>query len=149
MYVLDSDTFSHVCRYGQQRLLGRRIAAIPNPKSSLSLTIVTVEEALEGRLKEIRDSRNLGALPAHYLYLQETFNELKKYQILSFTPEANLIYQEIPKNVKKDRAHDCRIAAIAVAFNLTVITMNIKEDFSKIKDALPALRFADWSINTI
>jgi predicted nucleic acid-binding protein len=46
----------------------------------------------------------------------------------------------------KDKAkiRDCRIAAIAVAHDLKVITANVK-DFVRIKRAIP-VEYEDWSI---
>lgn len=146
MYILDSDGFSHISRYGQQKPLGRRIATLQSSEQPF-LSIITVEEALEGRLKQIRNSNNFTELARYYGYLQQTFDELKKYEILPFSDEAQRIYDAIPRSVKKDRAHDCRIAAIAVSVDMTVLTMNT-EDFSRIKEVLPNLLFEDWSTAT-
>ena len=148
MYVLDSNAFSELNRHGQQKLIGRRVAAID--PALIALTVITIEEALEGRLKQIRNPENVNDMPEYYGYLLATFNELKKYRIFPYTLDAEKIYWSIPKNVRDGRVHDCRIASIAVAFNQTVVTMNIKEDFSRIKEALSALKFElkfeDWTI---
>lgn len=45
MYVLDSDAFSELNRHGQQKLIGRRVAA--TDPALIALTVITVEEALE------------------------------------------------------------------------------------------------------
>lgn len=145
MYILDSDAFSEYNRNGQQTVLGRRLADIPNPEESLFLTIVNVEEALAGRLASIRNPRRPDQLHLYYRYFQETYEETQKYQVLPFDEAAQEIYERrIPRDVKEGRKNDCRIAAIALVHDMTVITLNV-QDFSRIRDAC-GVRFEDWSI---
>lgn len=146
MYILDSDAFSEYNRYGQQRVLGRRLAAVPDPESNLLLTAVTLEEAIWGRIAAIRNPQRPERLHLYYRWLLETYEEIQKYEILPFDEEAQEIFEtRIPREVTRGRVHDCRIAAIALANDMTVITMNVREDFSRIRDAC-GVRFDDWSI---
>jgi len=147
VYILDTDAFSEYNRNGRQTELGRRLADVPNPEDSLFLTAVTVEEAIVGRIASIKSSRNPPErLHLYYRYLLDTYKELQKYQILPFDEAAQEIYERrIPRNVREGRTNDCRIAAIALVHDMTVITMNVKEDFSRIRDAC-GVKFEDWSI---
>ena len=145
MYILDTDVLSTVFRKGQQTILGRRLAAVPNPLTSLFITVVTAQEMMWGRLVDLRDDKRINELPRLFKYFNDTFEALQDYPILPFDDEALAIYRNIPKRTRtKTNQADCRIAAIAVARNLTVITMNVA-DFTRIKQACN-VRFEDWSV---
>lgn len=148
MYILDTNTLSEIFRYGQERLLGRRLAAVPDPTRNLRVTVVTFEEMLGGRIKDLdRDPKkvpHLEPLTVRYGNLLETYDALQDYRPLPFDDAADAIYQKIPKAIKdKAKIRDCRIAAIAVAHGLTVITANVK-DFSRIETAIP-VKHVDWT----
>jgi predicted nucleic acid-binding protein len=149
VYILDTNTLSEIFRYGQQRLLGRRLAAVPNPARNLRVTtIITFEEMLGGRIKDLdRDPKkvpHLEPLTVRYSNLLETYDALRDYRPLPFDGNAATIHQKIPKAIKdKAKIRDCRIAAIAVARDLTVITANVK-DFVRIKTAIP-VKYVDWT----
>jgi predicted nucleic acid-binding protein len=152
VYILDTNTLSEIFRYGQQRLLGRRLAAVPNPTLNLRVTVITFEEMLGGRIKDLdRDPKkvpHLEPLSVRYSKLLETYDALRDYRPLPFDDAADAIYQKIPKAIKdKAKIRDCRIAAIAVAHDLKVITANVK-DFVRIKTAIP-VEYEDWSVPSL
>ena len=55
------------------------------------------------------------------------FAALHQFQILSYTPEAESIYQSLPAKIKRIGTQDYRIAAIARANEFTVITVNVND----------------------
>jgi predicted nucleic acid-binding protein len=149
VYILDTNTLGEKLRYGRQTILGRRLAAVSDPRTNLRITIVTAEEMLAGRILDLnRDPKKVPRLePLHtrYRLLQETYDALMDYRPLPFDEAAQAIYESIPKNIRDNaKARDCRIAAIAVANNHTVITANTK-DFARIQTAIP-VKFVDWTV---
>lgn len=152
MYILDTNTLSDLLEKGQQTLLGRRLAAVPNPLANLRTTIVTFQEMIGGRIIDLtRDPKKVPRLePLHvrYRWLQYTYDALLGYNApLPFNERAQDIYERIPKAIKNNaRVLDCRIAAIAVATNHTVITANVK-DFVRIETVIP-VKHVDWTVNT-
>jgi tRNA(fMet)-specific endonuclease VapC len=149
VYILDTNSLSEIFKYGQQTLLGQTAAAVPNPHENLRITIVTFEEMLAGRILDLkRDPKKvdrLEPLPILYHNLQETYNALMDYNPpLPFDDAAFAVYETIPKRIKDNaRIRDCRIASIAVANDLTVVSANTK-DFVRIEQAIP-VKYVDWT----
>ena len=139
MYVLDTNVVSHVLRYGEQSDIGRKVAA--TPLADLWITIITVEEMLRGRFASISNHGKPEHLPRLYAYLQQTYERLQLYPVLAFNEAALAAFQAIPTKIRQRAGtQDCRIAAIALAHDFTVITYNVN-DFHLI----PNLKIADWS----
>jgi hypothetical protein len=68
VYILDTNTLSDFWRYGNTRILGRRIAAIENPQIQRRITIIIVEEMIGGRIEALRlDTNTIRDLP-HYTF---------------------------------------------------------------------------------
>ncbi len=78
-----------------------------------------------------------------YQRLKELLTDIKTINILDFTLEASLIYEELKNNLKvRIGSQDLKIAAITLANQGILITRNQK-DFIKV----PQLRFEDWTID--
>lgn len=65
-----------------------------------------------------------------YQYFEDLFSALHRFQILSYTPEAEAIYQSLPAKIRRIDTQDCRITAIACANDFTVITVNVNDFIS-------------------
>lgn len=149
-YILDTNTLADLWHHGETRVLGRRVASIPDPQNNRRITIITFEEMLGGRLLDLRrDPKNLPELRTlhlRYAALSKTFHELQKYYPpMSFDERAQAIYEMIPKSIRTiTRSGDCKIAAIAVETNYVVITANTR-DFERIRRAIP-VKFEDWTV---
>ena len=75
------------------------------------------------------------------VYLLDTDIVINYLDILPYDSAAETKYQDIPTAVRQQHPQDSHIAAIALAHNFTLITLNTRH-FSKIPD----LRITDWSI---
>jgi len=150
VYILDTNSLSEVFRYGLTTLLGSRIALVPNPKINLRVTVITYEEMLAGRIiqltKDPKKNPRLEPLYNRYSLLEQTYIELRRYYPpLPFDVNAQAVFNAIPKKVRDQaKVLDCRIAAIAVAHDHTVITANQK-DFIKIEKEI-GVKWVDWTI---
>ncbi len=66
----------------------------------------------------------------HYDGLARLIRDLAEFQILPFDEPAAILFGQFPSSVKRLGSQDCRIAASAVAYNMTVVTAD--KDFSGI-----------------
>lgn len=107
------------------------------------LSSVAAEELLLGRLDAINRSRaprtSLSLSRAHADFA-ELLEDFKTFPMLAFSQEAEAVYKTFSPAQIRIGAQDCRIAAQAIAHNLTVITRNVR-DFQAI--GAPC---ADWSL---
>ena len=114
-------------------------------KHETSVTIVTVQELLNGRLAMINNPSQVHNLPGLYSKLGTTLEYLQNIEVLGFTPEADTCLKKLLKDhppLRKNRLQkDMRIAAIALSVGATVITRN-KRDFGQV----PGLSIEDWTL---
>ena len=126
MYLLDTSVVSNFlderCYYPQ---LTARI--LNQPPEQIFISIITVEEILQGALASVQKSKRKLSVTKAYQYFEDLFSALHRFQIVSYTPEAEAIYQSLPAKTKRIGTQDCRIAAIAKANDFTVITVNVND----------------------
>lgn len=130
MYLLDTSTVSNFLdekRYHPQ--LTARI--LSQPPEQIFISIITVEEILQGALATVQKVKRKTSVTKAYQYFEDLFSALHRFQILSYTSEAEEIYQSLPAMIKRIGTQDCRIAAIAHTNKFTVITVNVS-DFVRI-----------------
>ena len=130
MYLLDTSIVSNFLderRYFPQ--LTQRI--LSNQPEQLFISVITVEEILQGALAAIQKAKRKSSVTTAYQYFEQLLAALCRFQILSYTVEAEHIYQSLPAKVKRIRTQDCRIAAIAGSKRYIVVTANVT-DFKKI-----------------
>lgn len=73
-------------------------------------------------------------------FLRKIMADYSQFQILPFEPNAQAIYKAVSAETKRLGRNDCKIAAIAIANGLTVVTRNVKH-FAQI----PNIAFEDWT----
>ncbi len=139
MYLLDTDTYSNLLR--RNPVVLRRVSQ--TPPGSVCLCAVTPEEMLRARLDAIHQARakQEQRLPVTYDYLMDLVRELNRVSILRYDDDAVQIFRAFPAAVKRAGSQDCRIAAVALANNLTVITSNTRH-FAQIGVATE-----DWTLS--
>ena len=138
MYLLDTNSASALLNPGRANAnLGSRVRS--TPMDDLCISIITVEEMLRGVLNLVRRSQEQDQV-AGYELLKRLIYDLNRFAILPFSYEAESIYNAFDSSVRRIGTQDCRIAAIALAFDCIVITANTQH-FSKI----PALKYEDWT----
>jgi predicted nucleic acid-binding protein len=142
VYILDTNVISNLLRYRYETDLGRKVSSVP--AADLWVSVVTVEELLEGRLVAIRranSEKKYENLPALYSYLTDIIEDIRKFQILPFDEDALKVFQSIPTKIRQRAGtQDCRIAATAISKDFTVVTVNVS-DFHLI----PNLKVEDWT----
>ena len=126
MYLLDTSIVSNFL--DERRFYPQLTAKIlSQPPESIFISIITVEEILQGALASIQKTKRKSSVVAAYQYFEELSSALNRFQILSYTAEAELIYQSLSTKIKRIGTQDCRIAAIAKANKFTVVTVNMND----------------------
>ena len=138
-YILDTDCFSH-----WQKNHPMMVQRVEDNAENLALTIVTVEEAIRGRFKAIRDASapaQADKLVLAYTRLWDTLDDFKNLNILKFYQNAFTIYTQFRSQRIRIGTQDLRIAAIVLANNAILVTRN-NRDFSQVPDLVQE----DWTI---
>ncbi|MGK7896027.1 MAG: type II toxin-antitoxin system VapC family toxin [Xenococcus sp. (in: cyanobacteria)] len=135
LWILDTDHLSLLQR-GHPNI-GKKITTI-NPQE-IAITIISAEEQIRGRLSIIRRANAKDKLVLAYGRLKELLKDFETINLLDFTLEASLIYDDLVRKKIRIGTRDLRIAAIALVVKGTVVTRNQK-DFAQI----PGLKVEDW-----
>ncbi|NES04539.1 MAG: type II toxin-antitoxin system VapC family toxin [Okeania sp. SIO2F4] len=141
-YILDTDRVT-LFQHNHSKIC-QRAREIGN--DSIFVTVVTLQEQLQGRLATIHKlSANKNKKPellsVAYHNLRKTQEFFCNLQLLDFDDAANTYYQNLRQQKVSVGTHDLRIAAIALV-NQAVVAVRNKKDFSK----FPNLPLEDWSL---
>lgn len=107
------------------------------------LSSVAVEEMLGGYMANLNRARSGKfpiSVPQAHDDLISTIEVLKRFSILTYSNDAETVFRGLGATAKRVGTQDCRIAAQALAHNLTVVTRNL-QDFERI--GAPCV---DWTV---
>ena len=139
LWILDTDCVSLFLE-GNILISERAAEKFPD----VAITIITVQEILNGWAGRINDPSQRQQLVWLYTKLWRTTEFFKKVTILNFTETAQTCHQNLlaenKQLAKKRLEKDTRIAAIALANNGIMVTRNYR-DFSLV----PNLQIEDWT----
>jgi len=137
LYILDTD---HVSLF--QRRHPRVIANVgATPPQQLAVTIITVEEQLQGRLAQIKRAKSSHAIIKAFAELRQAVQYFNNLQILDFDIAADAQFTMLRQQRFRVGIHDLQIAAIALVTGSILVTRN-RSDFTKV----PGLTIEDWSV---
>lgn len=136
LYILDTDTVSHL-RNGHPAVT-TRAAAVPD--ADKFVTIITVEEQLDGWYSMLRKPLTKPRLANAYARLPETVRYYATAQLVPFTEAAMDEFDLLHRMRLNVRKNDLRIAAIARLAGGIVVTANVR-DFARV----PGLAVEDWT----
>jgi tRNA(fMet)-specific endonuclease VapC len=136
-YLLDTDHLTHYER-GQPLFL-QRFAA--QPPDTVGVSVVTIEESLRGWLAFLARARDGAARINGYGYLLTVFNLLCGLPRVPFDQASEDQFQQLLALKLRISTQDLKIAAVALANNLTLLTCN-RRDFGRV----PGLVLEDWSV---
>jgi tRNA(fMet)-specific endonuclease VapC len=138
MKAFDTDILTQILRGNP--VYAERVALLPVAEQALP--ILAAEEVLRGRLNTIRQAEAGKAkitIEQAYLLFEQTLMDLRQLTILSYTPQAEVQYQQWRKQRLRGSTHDLRIAAVCIAHAVTLVTRN-RRDFEHI----PGLSVEFW-----
>lgn len=136
-YILDTDHLSL-----QQRghsLLNARLSSLPD--SDISVTIVSIEEVIRGRLSQIRESKTELKFIEAYRRFEKDFRWLNQFQILDYSQQASQEFEQLRAQKIRIGSQDLRIASITLSVNGILLTRNAV-DFGKVH----GLTIQDWTV---
>jgi tRNA(fMet)-specific endonuclease VapC len=130
MKAFDTDVLTEI-------LLGNptyvaRAATIPPHEQAVP--VIVIEELLRGRLQVIRHAEAGQAkvdLARAYALFEQTLRDVRQVIVLSYTPQAEALYQQWRQQRLRLPTHDLRIAAICSAHGATLISRN-RRDFARV-----------------
>jgi len=137
VFILDTDTITHD-QNGHALLKGkiRRTSS-----QHLFTTSITLEEQLKGRLAYLNKYRRDPRKSAHvHAALVQTVRYFQAWNILLFNHEADRLFRQLQKQRIRIGTQDLRIAATALLYGFTVVTVNVR-DFAQVPD----LTVEDWT----
>ena len=135
--VLDTDHFSEFDRGSEAGL--RLRMQMGRTDAAFFITIITVEEVMQGWLPRIKSCRTAREQIAIYERLQGSVAVLGDWDILPWDEEAVNVYETLKLRKIRTGTMDLKIASIALAYEATVLTRNTV-DFAKV----PGLRIENW-----
>ncbi len=144
MYILDSDTLTlYVHHQGQQTPLVHKVQSIDS--SLLFVSMITVNEMVSSLVERITTDarRSHDEKMSDCRLLRDVMRGIAAFQILPYTEQAKGIFERMPSATKRLGPQDCKIAAIARAFDYTVVTRNLAH-FSQI-GAVCGVACEDWT----
>jgi len=135
-FLLDTDHVS-LQKRGHLPLLTR---LREHPPEALSVSIVTVQEAVRGRLALLGRQLPPDQLLLAYSKLQQTVQFFSTVTVLAFDRACHEKMEELRAQGVRIGTLDLRIAATALVHDLTLVTRNTK-DFARV----PGVRLEDWA----
>jgi tRNA(fMet)-specific endonuclease VapC len=111
LWIFDTD-HATLFQQGNPQIV-QRVSAV-NSKD-ISITIVTFEEQMYGRLNRIRRAKSEDEVISAYASLRKTINYLTDFELLDFDRDAQHYYMEFLRQKIRVGTQDLRIAAIALS----------------------------------
>ena len=139
-YILDTDHMSLLERktsHEAQRLYFR-LSALSD--TDFGTTIISFEEQMRGWLALLANARTFEKQIVFYGQLKNALQRYNKIQLFDFDPRAVAILSDLQKQRIRIGTMDLKIAAIAIANDVTLLSRNLK-DFGKV----PRLKVEDWA----
>ena len=137
LFVLDTDHFLEFDR-GSEAGLRLRVR-MGRTDAAFFITIITVEEVMQGWLPRIKSCRTAREQIAIYERLQSSVAALGDWDILPWDEEGVNVYETLKLRKIRTGTINLKIASIALAYEATVLTRNTV-DFAKV----PGLRIENW-----
>lgn len=135
VFVLDTDILS-LWQHGHPAVA----EYVANHTDELAITIITVQEQLDGWHSRLSRAKSRKQLADLYQRLANTVQFLSRVKILSYSEAAIERYEQLRERKLNIGKMDLRIAAIVLELGGTLVSRNSR-DFGR----LPGLKIEDWS----
>ncbi len=141
MYILDPDHLGVLQRQRGQEFdrLSKRIAL--TEETDIYVTIVSFHEQVSGWTKYVKGSQDQSKIVIGYLRLEKILCDFSESQVLPYSLSASEIFDDIKRQKIRIPTMDLRIASIAIAQRMILVTRN-NVDFERI----PGLELQDWTL---
>jgi tRNA(fMet)-specific endonuclease VapC len=140
MYILDTDHLGILQRVSDPHYaaLSQRISR--HAQSDFYVTIVSFHEQILGWTAYVAKARETAGVVRGYRRLDAILTDFSCAQVLPFDDPAAETFNDLRRQRIRVGTMDLRIASIALAKNMTVLTRNLV-DFQRV----PRLAVEDWT----
>jgi tRNA(fMet)-specific endonuclease VapC len=138
MIAFDADVLSEILM-GREQFVER---AAQIPPHEQAVPVIVIEEMIRGRLNSIRQAeagKSKLSIERAYELFERTLRDFRHLAVVSYSSEANALYQEWRGQKLNIGTHDLRIAASCVACSAKLIRRN-RRDFEQV----PGLILEVW-----
>jgi len=141
MFVFDTDHLGILQRQSapQYGNLMRRLSQYP--QANFFVTIVSFHEQVMGWNAYLARAKDSSAVVRGYSKFEGILSDFARSQVLPYASAAADVFGELRKQRIRVGTMDLRIAAIALANGMTVLTRNLV-DFEQV----PSLAVEDWTV---
>jgi tRNA(fMet)-specific endonuclease VapC len=140
-YLLDTDHITLLQRATGQAYATLRTRLAQHPPTELAFPIISLHEQVIGCHAYINQARTADDLVRGYAMLTTILHTFTRAPVLPFDTAAATVYDTLVTQRVRLRRMDLRIAAIALAQGLVVVTRNTR-DFGRV----PGLELEDWTV---
>ena len=140
-YLLDTDHISFLQRRGGSEYATLSLRMSHHQPTDFAFAIVSFHEQILGAHTFLARSHTIVEVTRGYLLFQEILRSFAVAPVLPFDTAAASVWDGLRIQRVRVATMDLRIAAIALAANLVLLTRNIA-DFSRV----PGLITEDWTL---
>ena len=141
MFLFDTNHIS-VWQRGEGASYERLLSRLSNHSGEhIFVSIVSFHELLNGWIAYMAKRQSSESLVRAYFEFETILKDFSVMQLLPFDRKAAEVFDELAKEKLRVGSMDLRIAAIAIANQMTLLTQNTV-DFERI----PGLQIDDWLV---
>jgi tRNA(fMet)-specific endonuclease VapC len=140
-YLLDTDHITILQRETGPAYATLQARLAPHPPTELAFPIISLHEQTMGCHAYINQARTAEDIVRGYAMLATVLRTFTRATVLPFDATAAAVYDTLAAQRVRLRRMDLRIAAIALAQGLVVVTRNTR-DFRRV----PGLQIEDWTV---
>jgi tRNA(fMet)-specific endonuclease VapC len=139
-YLLDTDHTS-ILRWESGTDLAVLTAHLNlHEAEGITVSVVSLHEQALGANGRISQAKSLDEVVRGYALMKGVIELYRRFPLLPFDSAAAALYSDLRARKVQVKTMDLRIASIALAHNLVLVTRNVS-DFGKV----PNLRTEDWT----
>jgi tRNA(fMet)-specific endonuclease VapC len=141
MYLFDTDHLGFLQHPGSSEFQNLIKRLGQRSSNEFFVSIVSFHEQVNGWTAHVARNKNTSQLVRGYEKLEGILRDFSTTQLLPFSQDAAEIYEDLKSKRVRVGAMDMRIASIAIANQMTLLTRNAV-DFERV----PSLAFEDWTV---
>jgi tRNA(fMet)-specific endonuclease VapC len=124
--------------YGHAKVVQKHAAQLVG---STGISAVTIEEVMRGRLAALSRATTGAMRVQGYAWLVSSVKLFERFNIVPYDDASESEFQQLRSRKLRIGTPDLKIAAVALANNLILLTRN-RRDFGLV----PGLKIDDWSV---
>jgi tRNA(fMet)-specific endonuclease VapC len=140
-FILDTDHLIVIQRRAESLYERLRERMSRHRPVNFHLTVVSFHEQMMGANVLISRANNPTQIVRGYQLMEATLQDFSRFRVLPFDEVASQEFVRLRQERVRIGTMDLRIAAIALAHQMTVLTRNLR-DFAQVPD----LRIEDWTV---